>query len=982
MDKEQDGNDSDIADCRPEKHQGLRSTPRVEDWDDWKEYDPKEWPRKVERQYTLVPTVCFNCESGCGLLAYVDKDTYEIRKLEGNPLHPASRGRNCAKGPATLNQVTNPDRILYPLRRTGNRGEGKWERVSWDEALDDIARRIRRAITENRRDQVVYHVGRSGEDLYTERVLAAWGVDGHNSHTNICSSSARVGYAFWMGMDRPTPDHANARFILLMSSHLESGHYFVPQGQRIIDAQASGAKVAVIDTRLSNTASQSDYWLGPRPGTEAGLLLVIANYLIKEGLYNRSFVERWVNWRQLMEDKAYLSYLVDQDLLDRVPEDTSFDGFIMLMKKLYEGYTFEWAESETGVTSEQLLTVAKEVAQAGTAFASHIWRNAAAGHLGGWMVARALFFLNVLTGSVGTPGGTLPNAWTKFVPRAITQPPPPECWNEIHYPLEFPLAHFEMSFLLPHILEERDRSIDVYFTRVYNPVWTNPDGFSWIDMFQHEGRIGLHVALTPVWSETAQYADYVLPMGLAPERHDLHSYESHASQWIGFRQPVLRVARERAGEHIDFTYQTNPGEVWEENEFWIELSWKIDPDGSLGIRRHFESPYRPGEKLPIGEYYQWIFENSVPGLPEAARKEHLTPLEYMKRYGAFQVTTDVYNQHEKELSSETLNDASPDESTGLIWGHKPPETVNLHPYPGPFLDWEGRTRVGISVDGRPVEGFPTPSGRLEFYSTTLAEWGWPEYALPIYPKDSQQRDQMPHLTSQVHHSKIDASSNEFVLLPTFRLPTLIHTRANGAKWLHEIAHINPVWINPVDAKLIGVDTGDLAKVETEIGYFVDRVWVTESIRPGVVACSHHLGRWRLHEDSGSDRWNSALVALEQTGERWSLRQIKGVTPFKSADPDSERIWWSDGGVHQNLVFPVQPDPISGGHCWHQKVRVEKAGAGLKYGDISIDADAARRVYRRWLGFTRPAPGPGGLRRPFWLLRPLKPHKDYYSTVQG
>ena len=982
MDKEQDGNDSDIADCRPEKHQGLRSTPRVEEWDDWKEYDPKEWPRKVERRYTLVPTVCFNCESGCGLLAYVDKDTYEIRKLEGNPLHPASRGRNCAKGPATLNQVTNPDRILYPLRRTGKRGEGKWERVSWDEALDDIAQRIRRAITENRRDQVVYHVGRPGEDLYTERVLAAWGVDGHNSHTNICSSSARVGYAFWMGMDRPTPDHANARFILLMSSHLESGHYFVPQGQRIVDARASGTKIAVIDTRLSNTASQSDYWLAPRPGTEAGLLLAIASYLIREDLYDRSFLERWVNWRQLMEDKAYLSYLVDQALLDRVPEDTSFDGFIMLMKKLYEGYTFKWAESETGVTSELLLTVAKEVAQAGTAFASHIWRNAAAGHLGGWMVARALFFLNVLTGSVGTPGGTLPNAWTKFVPRPITMPPPPECWNEIHYPLEFPLAHFEMSFLLPHILEERDRSIDVYFTRVYNPVWTNPDGFSWIDMFQHEGRIGLHVAMTPVWSETAQYADYVLPMGLAPERHDLHSYESHASQWIGFRQPVLRVARERAGEHIDFTYQTNPGEVWEENEFWIELSWKIDPDGSLGIRQHFESPYRPGEKLPIGEYYQWIFENSVPGLPEAARKEHLTPLEYMKRYGAFQITTDVYNQHEKELSSETLKDASHDESTGVIWSHKPPDTVNLRPYPGPFLDREGRTRVGISVDGRPVEGFPTPSGRLEFYSTTLAEWGWPEYAIPIYPKDSHQRDQMPHLTSQVHHSKIDASRNEFVLLPTFRLPTLIHTRTNGAKWLHELAHINPVWINPLDAKLIGVDTGDLVKVETEIGYFVDRVWVTESIRPGVVACSHHLGRWRLHEDSGSDRWNSALVALEQSGERWSLRQIKGVTPFKSADPDSERIWWSDGGVHQNLVFPVQPDPISGGHCWHQKVRVEKAGAGLKYGDISIDADAARRVYRRWLGFTRPAPGPGGLRRPFWLLRPLKPHKDYYSKVQG
>ena len=332
MEKAQAGNDTDIDGCTPEESRVLRSTPRVEDWDNWKEYDPREWPRKVERHYTLVPTACFNCESACGLLAYVDKDSHQIRKLEGHPLHPASRGRNCAKGPATLNQITNPDRILYPLRRTGSRGEGKWQRVSWEEALEDIADRIRRAIVEERRDQVVYHVGRPGEDLYTERVLAAWGVDGHNSHTNICSSSARLGYAAWMGMDRPTPDHANAKFILLMSSHLEAGHYFVPQAQRIVESQASGTKVAVIDTRLSNTASKSDYWLAPRPGTEAGLLLAIANYLIQEALYNRPFLEKWVNWQDFMKDYDYLRFLADRGLLSREPEDGSFDSFVKLLK--------------------------------------------------------------------------------------------------------------------------------------------------------------------------------------------------------------------------------------------------------------------------------------------------------------------------------------------------------------------------------------------------------------------------------------------------------------------------------------------------------------------------------------------------------------------------------------------------------------------------------------------------------------------------
>ena len=104
----------------------LASFPPKERWDHWVELDSKAWPRKEEKRYMLVPTTCFNCESACGLLAYVDKDTLEVRKFEGNPEHPGSRGRNCAKGPATINQVVDPDRILTPLRRVGERGSRSW----------------------------------------------------------------------------------------------------------------------------------------------------------------------------------------------------------------------------------------------------------------------------------------------------------------------------------------------------------------------------------------------------------------------------------------------------------------------------------------------------------------------------------------------------------------------------------------------------------------------------------------------------------------------------------------------------------------------------------------------------------------------------------------------------------------------------------------------------------------------------------------
>lgn len=982
----------------------LSSFPPPDRWDDWEELDSRSWPRQVKKKYRLVPTVCFNCEAACGLLAYIDQESGEIRKLEGHPLHPASRGRNCAKGPATTTQVKNPDRILYPMKRKGPRGGGEWERVSWDEALDDLAARIRKAIQEDRKDEVVYHVGRPGEDMFTERVLSAWGVDGHNSHTNVCSSGARTGYMWWMGMDRPSPDYANARFILMMSAHLESGHYFNPNAQRIMEAKEKGAKIAVIDTRLSNTASKADYWMAPWPGTETAMLLAMANHLIQNDLFNHEYVRKWVNWDELLADRDYLKRLQKDGFIDTIPEGQSFDDFVQLMKQMYKHYTPEFAEQETGVKAQVIVDVANEIARAGTAFSSNIWRNAAAGHRGGWMIARALFFLNVLMGAVGTPGSMLPNAWTKFVPKPFSEPHQNvKVWNENHFPREFPLANFEMGFLYPHILKHKNKKVDVYFSRVLNPVWTFPDGFSWIEMLTDENRVGVHAALTPTWNESAQYADYILPMGLAPERHDLHSYETHAAQWIGFRQPVLRVQKEKDGHKIQFTYEANPGEVWEENEFWIELSWRVDPDGSMGIRQHFESPYRPGEKITIEEYYRWIFENSVPGLPEAAAKEGLTPMEYMRRYGAFQITEDVYQQNEKPLAEELLQNAtivpparesesyteaaasaeastlaSDTEEQPGVWVDTPPKKVNFRPYPGPFKNKKGQVRAGIVVDGKPVQGFPTPSGKLEFFSTTLRDWGWPEYAVPIYPRNKEERQKMIHIISQVHPDLINWDDSEYILLPTFRLPTLIHSRTNGAKWLYEIAHNNPIWLNPVDAKKLGVKTGDLLKLSTEIGYFVDKVWVTDGIRPGVIACSHHLGRWRLWEDKGSDRWNSSVVKLENNGSKWKMKQVHGMQPFKSSDPDSERVWWRDAGVHQNIIHIVQPDPISGMHCWHQKIKAEIPGPNEQYGDIEADTEKAHEKYHEWLQYTRPAPPEHGMRRPYWMMRPLKPHPDYYK----
>jgi len=364
----------------------------------------------------------------------------------------------------------------------------------------------------------------------------------------------------------------------------------------------------------------------------------------------------------------------------------------------------------------------------------------------------------------------------------------------------------------------------------------------------------------------------------------------------------------------------------------------------MGIRKHFESPYRKGEKINIDEYYQYIFEHTK-GLTEIAKSEGLTELQYMRKYGAYEVEKHGYKKNEDLLSPAQMKGSTVDPETQVIRK-------------------EGKD-IGLMVDQKAVVGFPTPSRKQEFFSQTMIDWKWPEYSIPTYIK------------SHIHQDRLDKEKGEYVLVPTFRLPTLIHSRSGNAKWLTEIANRNPIWMHPSDADRWGFVTGDLIKMNTDIGYFVDKVWVTEGMRPGVVACSHHLGRWRREQDQGN-RWATNTVAITKSPDgKWYMNTKSGITPFESSDPDSKRVFWHDGGVHQNITHAVHPDPISGMHCWHQRVRIEPPGPDDNYGDIMVDTNKSMEIYRKWRSMTRPAPGPGGLRRPLWFKRPLRPVTESY-----
>ena len=239
-----------------------------------------------------------------------------------------------------------------------------------------------------------------------------------------------------------------------------------------------------------------------------------------------------------------------------------------------------------------------------------------------------------------------------------------------------------------------------------------------MEALKDESKVECHVALTPTWSETSWFADYVLPMGVAAERHDIVSYETHAAKWISFRQSVFRryaeIKEGTDGESADLgpdarSYDYNPGEVWEENEFWIDLSWRIDPDGSMGIRQWFESEEFPGKPVTVDEYYAKTFAENVPGLADAAESAGQTPLEFMRDRSAFEVPGDPYEPYERTVDPAAVEGCIKDESgvfrkpgTPGTWSGELDDVDDLTLAP------LGDGSPAIEMDGEIKEGFPTP----------------------------------------------------------------------------------------------------------------------------------------------------------------------------------------------------------------------------------------------------------------------------------
>jgi anaerobic selenocysteine-containing dehydrogenase len=249
----------------------------------------------------IIRSNCRGCHGGCGVLVHV-KDG-EVEKIEGDPESPISHGSLCSKGLAFKQLVYHPDRVIYPQKRVGKRGEGKWQRITWDEALDTIANKYKQIIKESGPESIVLGQG-TGRDYeaFLYRFANLLGTPNVLTAGHMCYVS-RIGACLVTCGNLPLCDYENnPKCVMVWGSNILWTNPDEYCGENLNKALANGAKLIVVDPRLTYLAGRADVWLQLRPGTDTALALGIANVIIREGLYDKEFVEKYTyGWDKFVE---------------------------------------------------------------------------------------------------------------------------------------------------------------------------------------------------------------------------------------------------------------------------------------------------------------------------------------------------------------------------------------------------------------------------------------------------------------------------------------------------------------------------------------------------------------------------------------------------------------------------------------------------------------------------------------------------------
>lgn len=476
----------------------------------------------------IVKTACGMCIEECGLNVHLEDGV--IKKVEGMPEHPFSEGFSCVSAQAIPEYAYSENRIKYPMKRNGS----SWQRISWEEALDTVAAKLRESREKDGPDAFGVITGdpvnmalRMGYYLIW-RFCDIYRTPNRFYDGDLCFTP-RIRAYFQIIGKMITPDLINSRCILVWAANPQNS--FPPLYNRIRKAMKNnGAKLIVIDPRRIPLAEHADIYVQPRPGTDGYLALALLHVIIGEGLYDREFVEKWT---------------------------LGFDKLAEHVKQ----YTPEKAEAVTGVAADDIRAVARMYA--GTKPACVNAGEKIEQTTCGFHTARSIVMLQVLTGNIDVPGSgllTLSGVHEKQY-RLTKLMGDIKCVGGDRYPIYHKLGRTFHEGCMPNwpdlVLGNPPRPMKIFFVAGSNPAVSWPNSKK---VEQALDKLEFLVVMDPFWTATARKAHLVLPACTFLERLNLCTiYEGHSVPAVQLRRPVIEPV----------------GESWSDAKFWMALSGKL-----------------------------------------------------------------------------------------------------------------------------------------------------------------------------------------------------------------------------------------------------------------------------------------------------------------------------------------------------------------------------------------------------------------------
>jgi len=691
----------------------------------------KAEPKKV----TVVSDM--DAHSQSQMRVTVERDS--VIAIKGDPKDPESKGELNIRDKKMKKILYAPDRLKYPMKRIGERGENKWERISWDEALTTIANRLNEIKKKYGAEAIDFHHGHyhSGDVIgpYLTRLANLIGTPNVTNPSHVCHlPRVFLQYRFDFGVVVP-PDIPNTNCLIIWGGNPKATNK--PQEIAIREARKRRAKLIVIDSRLTPYAEEADIFAQLRPGTDGALALGMINVIINEKLYDPEFVENWTV------------------------------GFDKLVKHI-EDYSPERVEKITWVSAETIRKMARMYATTKPACISP--RNALDQHTNASCAIRAIDILMAITGNIDVKGGNVivvpltlgltdVKLFEKLSPEALEKKIGADKCLYSKMSTTWPAAH--TPSLWDAILEEDPYPVKAMFIIAANPAVTCANTNVVIKALK---KLDFLVVVDIFMTPTAELADIVLPACTFLEQTRYVTYDTHADH----------------GWNVPSRIMISPKVVEPLYESWSD--WKII--------------CKLGKKMGYEKYFPWKTR-------EEAINYELKP---------FGITCDELKKHPEGIIiplPSILYKKFSGFLGSIIRGAL--KLTMFRNYPNMYKKYDGF-----------LKGFLTPSKKVEIYSEQLEKLGYDP--LPVYREPAESPVSCPEL----------AREYPFILIAGSKLKMYTHSMMRNIPDLRKLMPKNLLEINPVAAERLGINDGDIVRVESLRGSIRSLAKVTEIIDPRVV----------------------------------------------------------------------------------------------------------------------------------------------------